>query len=168
MTERSNCETASSNGTRKPRSMGKWTRALEGSNKWLVIPLLAISLVVVLLLALSLAFSIISPRQIAPGLFPPDPLDDSYDDLPSGRAWGQILQRSNSRYTPQWTPDSSHIVFTGTASVNVVRADGSELWRLSESDDRREVDHSHLRIPRWNPHSVCHVPTQDSRLSARL
>ena len=141
MTERSNSQAALSNGTRKPTSMAKWTRALKRRKKWLVIPLLAIGLVVVVPWAWKLLqWGVLFILFIILASIPRT--NDNLDDFPDSQSWGQTLQRSNPVLVPQWTPDGSHIVFTGIASVNVVSADGSELWRLSESEDKREIDHS--------------------------
>ena len=109
--------------------------------KW---PLIALSLLGALLMVLTVALwpairFLFAFLIFFLGLGPSYTSDDVF---PGSESWGQTLKRSNPVFVPQWTPDGSHIVFTGTASVNVVSADGSELWRLSESEDKREIDHS--------------------------
>ena len=64
------------------------------------------------------------------------------DDIPDLEGWSAIVNRSNPIVVSQWTPDGTHIVFSSGAAISVVRTDGSDLWRLSESEHRGGIDHS--------------------------
>lgn len=48
---------------------------------------------------------------------------------------------------PQWTPDGSRIAFDCDSDVYVINADGSNLQRITRTDNRRRSE----TIPRWQP-----------------
>ncbi len=60
------------------------------------------------------------------------------------RGWESLLsQKAKPRYTVEWSPDGSQIVFTGfpgsvghPASIYVAKADGSSLQRIAEGVER--------------------------------
>ncbi len=70
------------------------------------------------------------------------------DDRPSGEGWTDLKNLSKPKLNPVWTPDGSHIVFSRywsraeDGTVYVVSADGSDFWRLLESEDEGDYDHS--------------------------
>ena len=69
-----------------------------------------------------------------------------YEERPLGEvnseSWGSTLSSVNHRYTPQWTPDGDHIVFTvgEYGATYVAASDGSRVQRISTGSGRYELD----------------------------
>ena len=70
---------------------------------------------------------------------------------PDSRVWFGRFVEANPRFTPQWSPDGAHVVFTlnwprngnsNNGSTYVARSDGSGVRRVSEGTGEYNVDYS--------------------------
>ena len=68
---------------------------------------------------------------------------------PDSRVWFGRLVEANPRFTPQWSHDGAHVVFTlnwprngnsNNGSTYVARSDGSSVRRVSEGTGEYNVD----------------------------